>query len=77
MDDELLSMRQFELYEPIDQCNSTRDPGDGDVEFMKRASMVLDGVTLTNLEVIENATNGTLEGTLLERLDNCHTPFGK
>ena len=36
----------------------------------------MDGVTLANLEVVENSA-GTLEGTLLERLDHCHPAFGK
>ena len=38
---------------------------------------VLDGVTLFNLEVTENASTGGTEGTLLEQLDTCSTPFGK
>ena len=38
---------------------------------------VLDGVTLANLDILENSSTGTLEGTLLERLDQCSTPFGK
>ncbi|KAG8000032.1 DNA mismatch repair protein Msh6 [Nibea albiflora] len=38
--------------------------------------MVLDGVTLANLEIFQSGSGGT-EGTLLERLDTCSTPFGK
>ena len=38
---------------------------------------VLDGVTLSNLDITENSSTGSLEGTLLERLDQCSTPFGK
>lgn len=41
-----------------------------------RQRMVLDGVTLANLEILQNVSGGT-EGTLLERLDTCSTPFGK
>lgn len=37
---------------------------------------VLDGTTLHNLEVFRNSSGGT-EGTLVERLDRCSTPFGK
>ena len=37
---------------------------------------VLDGVTLTNLDIVQNSSTGTIEGTLLERLDQCSTPFG-
>ena len=38
---------------------------------------VLDGVTLSNLDVTENSSTGTLEGTLLQRIDQCSTPFGR
>jgi len=38
--------------------------------------MVLDGVTLTNLDVVNN-NNQSQTGTLLERLDHCATPFGE
>lgn len=39
-------------------------------------SQILDGVTLANLDVTENSSTGTLEGTLIQRLDQCSTPFG-
>ena len=38
---------------------------------------ILDNVTLTNLDVIPYGPDSSLEGTLLERLDNCSTPFGE
>ena len=38
--------------------------------------MVLDGVTLLNLEVLQNATDGAVSGSLYQRLDHCSTPFG-
>lgn len=41
-----------------------------------RQKMVLDGVTLANLDILVNSDSGTLEGTLLEVLDQCSTPFG-
>ena len=37
----------------------------------------LDGVTLQNLEVFLNWSTGTIEGTLIEQLERCHTPFGE
>ena len=37
---------------------------------------VLDGITLKNLDVLKNKAGGT-EGTLLNSLDQCCTPFGK
>ena len=39
-------------------------------------AQVLDGTTLHNLEVFRNISGGT-EGTLVEQLDHCSTPFGK
>lgn len=79
MDEELLSMKNFELYEPLDTMTSDpasprRRPEGGD---FTGKHMVLDGVTLANLDVTENSSTGTLEGSLLARLDTCHTPFGR
>lgn len=37
---------------------------------------VLDAATMMNLELIQNGTTATLEGTLLGTLDLCVTPFG-
>ena len=34
-------------------------------------------MSLANLDIFVNSGTGTTEGTLLERLDQCHTPFGK
>ncbi|WAR00452.1 MSH6-like protein [Mya arenaria] len=80
LDEELLSMRNFDVYRPLDNERSALSPspnqGQNLPEFTGR-HMVLDGVTLANLDVTENSSTGTTEGTLLERLDTCHTPFGK
>ncbi|XP_036027239.1 DNA mismatch repair protein Msh6 [Onychomys torridus] len=76
IDQELLSMANFEDYFPLDSdMVTTVRPG----ALFTRANqrMVLDAVTLNNLEIFLNGTNGSTEGTLLERLDTCHTPFGK
>jgi len=37
---------------------------------------ILDNVTLTNLDIVPTGLDTTSEGTLLERLDHCSTPFG-
>lgn len=37
---------------------------------------MLDAITLKNLNILESA-NGSVQGTLLHKLDNCCTPFGK
>lgn len=75
VDLELLSMANFEEYVPVDV---EMEKAAGDVSFFAqtRQRMVLDGVTLANLEIFQNASGGT-EGTLMERLDTCSTPFGK
>ncbi|KAM8859492.1 DNA mismatch repair protein Msh6 isoform 2-T2 [Spinachia spinachia] len=72
VDQELLSLANFEEYVPVD-VELERAAGPSGF-FAKR--LVLDGVTLANLEIFQNGTGGT-EGTLLERLDTCSTPFGK
>jgi len=42
-----------------------------------KGSLRLDGQTLSNLEILNNSTDGGKEGTLFKYLDNCTTPFGK
>ncbi|PSN56585.1 hypothetical protein C0J52_01554 [Blattella germanica] len=76
LDQQVLSLGQFELYQP-------RDLADGEVPALVPTNkpsfsrhMVLDGITLTNLDVLEDHS-GEREGTLLQKLDLCCTPFGK
>lgn len=75
VDKELLSMANFEEYVPVDV---EMEKAAGPISFFAqtRQRMVLDGVTLANLEIFQNGSGGT-EGTLLEHLDTCSTPFGK
>nr|XP_019947625.1 PREDICTED: DNA mismatch repair protein Msh6 isoform X1 [Paralichthys olivaceus] len=75
VDMELLSMANFEEYVPVD-VEMEKASGPASFFAQTRQKMVLDGVTLANLEIFQNAAGGT-EGTLLERLDTCATPFGK
>merc|ERR1712224_897465 len=64
--------KQFEKYVPIDFS-----PAKKVSDFpQKNQRMILDGVSLINLDITVNG-EGTLEGTLLELLDHCCTPFGK
>ncbi|XP_062911704.1 DNA mismatch repair protein Msh6 [Mobula hypostoma] len=72
VDQELLSMANFEEYVPVD-AGAQGSPGSA----WSGRRLVLDGVTLTNLEILRNSTTGTREGTLLEQLDSCCTYFGK
>lgn len=75
IDKELLSMANFEEYVPVD-VEMENAAGPSSFFAQTRQRMVLDGVTLANLEIFQNGSGGT-EGTLLERLDTCSTPFGK
>ncbi|KAM4599223.1 DNA mismatch repair protein Msh6 isoform 2-T2 [Fundulus diaphanus] len=75
VDKELLSMANFEEYVPVD-VELEQAAGPATSFSQTRQRMVLDGVTLANLEIFQNGCGGT-EGTLLERLDTCSTPFGK
>lgn len=76
VDHELLSMANFEEYIPVD-VEMEKSEGPSSFFAKTRQRMVLDGVTLANLEILQNGSTGGLEGTLLERLDTCCTPFGK
>ncbi|XP_076831601.1 DNA mismatch repair protein Msh6 [Brachyhypopomus gauderio] len=76
VDQELLSMANFEEYVPVD-VEMEEAGGPSSFFTQTRQRMVLDGVTLANLEILQNGSTGGSEGTLLERLDTCCTPFGK
>ena len=76
IDQELLSVADFEEYVLLDSdwvC-ATRP---GAVFAKANQQMVLDAVTLNNFEIFLNGTNGSTQGTLLEKTDTCHIPFGK
>ncbi|KAI9359283.1 putative DNA mismatch repair protein Msh6 [Zopfochytrium polystomum] len=60
LDSELLSARNFHEYDPLRQSGS----------------LIIDGQTLLNLEVFENSTDGSAEGTLIKLLNHCMTPSG-
>ncbi|KAJ1520643.1 hypothetical protein ONE63_003750 [Megalurothrips usitatus] len=71
LEQQLLSMRRFELYVPKDSVEVANVP-----TSLSGRHMILDGVTLKNLDVLRNKA-GSQEGTLLNSLDQCCTPFGK
>ncbi|XP_067666471.1 DNA mismatch repair protein Msh6-like [Haliotis asinina] len=73
LDQELLTMRKFVQYRPVDSTPIVEKTA----RQFSQKHMVLDGVTLMNLDLVENCLTGGTEGTLLERLDQCCTPFGK
>ncbi|XP_061481629.1 DNA mismatch repair protein Msh6 [Rhineura floridana] len=76
IDQELLTMAKFEEYIPVD-VDIAKGTKSSSVFAKTSQRMVLDGVTLTNLEILQNGTTGSVEGTLLENIDTCCTPFGK
>ena len=62
LDQELISLGNFHLYDPVSQGNT----------------LILDGATLQNLEVFQtNVAGQEDEGSLFELLDHCVTPFGR
>lgn len=75
IDFEILSMGQFERYIPV-KSELEHKELTITTSGLQQKTMILDSVTLANLEILENS-NGGIEGTLLERLDRCQTPFGK
>lgn len=76
LDQELLSMKHFEVYKPMDVVIPSASSSQWN-SFNGRLSMVLDSSTLKNLDVLVNNCTGTLEGTLLLKLDHCCTSAGK
>lgn len=83
IEEEVLTMRSFERYVPQETSVDRQAAGDGPRPGgeetpppLTLSNMILDGVCLQNLEVLRNASGGT-EGTLLQTMDFCCTPFGK
>ncbi|XP_074603536.1 DNA mismatch repair protein Msh6 [Brevipalpus obovatus] len=66
IDEELLTMRFFEHYEPDKDKNGLDE----------RKALTVDSISLKNLEIFENSA-GTSEATLYETMDFCSTKFGK
>ncbi|KAF8925476.1 DNA mismatch repair protein msh6, partial [Dissophora ornata] len=61
LDTELLSFKNFHVYDPVRQAST----------------LILDGQTLSNLEMFQNNSDGSESGTVLRLLNRCVTPFGK
>ena len=74
IDLEILSMKNFEIYAPED--NKVLNNQNEKKNKLAQKYMVIDSITLNNLEVVKNSTDGSTSGTLLERLDYCNTGFG-
>ncbi|XP_073972274.1 DNA mismatch repair protein Msh6 isoform X2 [Rhodnius prolixus] len=72
IDYQLVSLGQFEVYIPIDVPPENSE----NVSEIRVKNMVLDAVTLKNLNVLDNGSGGR-QGTLLHRIEHCCTAFGK
>ncbi|CAG0914143.1 unnamed protein product [Notodromas monacha] len=79
IDDDVISMGQFDEYEPVDWTATEDDTEKVSVpaHIAHARHLVLDGVTLNNLDVLVSNITGTEKGTLIEQVDHCCTPFGK
>jgi len=78
LDQELLSLRKFQVYRPVDSLNSTEETAVAEQTACGPTGkyMVLDGMTIRNLDLVPGPS-GESEGTLLARIDSCLTPMGK
>ncbi|KAF4529869.1 hypothetical protein B566_EDAN018096, partial [Ephemera danica] len=72
MDLQVLCTKNIKPYTP--HCGLT--PANPQAN-LQSVHMVLDATTLANLDVVSNADTGNKENTLLEKIDNCCTPFGR
>ncbi|BGP15722.1 DNA mismatch repair protein msh6 [Rhodosporidiobolus nylandii] len=61
LDADLVTAKNFNIYDPLSRSSGT---------------LALDGQTLAHIEVLQNSMGGT-DGTLLQLLSRCVTPFGK
>ncbi|CAH8574569.1 unnamed protein product [Schistosoma curassoni] len=79
IDREVLSLGFIDVYVPIDMknTNSQRSPGSIELFYDTQSQMVLDSITLSNLDIIRNNVDGSQEGSLLQRLNTCCTFFGR
>ncbi|RXG58888.1 DNA mismatch repair protein Msh6 [Armadillidium vulgare] len=74
LEEDILSRKTFEIYEPPDN-NDVQSSATSEIGIRKH--MIVDGIALRNLEIFENSSSGSSEGTLYETLNHCSTPFGK
>ena len=73
LDQQLLAQRKFQEYKPVD-ISLRREVAAG---APGGKHMVLDGVTVRNLELLANNNNGGRAGTLVARLDSCNSAMGR
>ena len=64
--EEVLTQKNFEIYEPVDNLLTASIKEQSEVKkfFNKQKYMVLDSISLTNLEILENNYDNTQSGRL-------------
>ncbi|KAF6768169.1 hypothetical protein AHF37_10288 [Paragonimus kellicotti] len=79
IDREVMSLGLIEAYSPLDTPRHFACSAVHNVKpfYLQQSSLVLDSITLANLDILRNGSTGTRQGTLVERLDTCCTPFGR
>lgn len=66
IEEEVLTQKNFEIYEPVDNLLTIniKEPSEIKKYFSKQKYMVLDSISLTNLEILENNYDNTQTGRL-------------
>ncbi|CAH8589301.1 unnamed protein product [Heterobilharzia americana] len=79
IDREVMSLGFIDLYVPSDIKDDIFQGSADSTEhfYAKQSWMVLDSITLSNLDIVRNNVDGSQEGTLLQRLNTCCTFFGR
>jgi DNA mismatch repair protein MSH6 len=72
IEEEVLTQKNFEIYEPVDNLLTASIKKQSEVKkfFNKQKYMVLDSISLTNLEILENNYDNTQSGWLNIYLPN-------
>ena len=74
LDQQLLSQRKFQLFSPREAGEEVQAGTEAGGPIGKH--LVLDGITVRNLELLANSAGGRA-GSLLGRLDSCRTAMGR
>lgn len=75
---DLLSMKHFFLYTPpdVDVGPNFERPLLENPYPTELKKMVIDGISLTNLEIVANNVDSSTKGTLYSYVNHCKTKFG-
>ncbi|VDL79687.1 unnamed protein product [Nippostrongylus brasiliensis] len=75
IDVDIITMREFALLEPVNNCTN----GKASEKFWESRQMVLDGITLQNLNLIPGDNNDAQAASLslYSTMNKCQTAFGK